>query len=355
LIPALVTVIRNGIRTTIVDSFVFATISWMLIASITVSGPDALSSAAGGEALEFLGAYLVGRAFLWQERALRAFVQILGTVVLLLSVLALADLVSGQWVAHNFSGSITGVTPLGANFRNGVIRATATLDHPILLAVLFAISSAIFLFSTLPVLQRLFLIFVCVSGCVFAQSSAGIMAWMIGLASFTYDQMLRTFSRRWTVFWGIFATFAVVVISVTNAPLGWIITHLTLDPESGYFRYLIWNVAIDRISDAPWVGYAFNSLNNPILDATVDSVWLVSGLHYGLPTVVFLFLANLAAIWPPKRRRDGSISEHRRYNTGFAVALCLFMFLGLTVHFWNFIWIFWGVCLGIKSSLRQQL
>jgi hypothetical protein len=354
-VPAILTIFRSGLRATATDIFVLGTVSWMLAASISVSGSAALSSAAGGESIEFLGAYLVGRAFLWRERALSTFVRMLAAVVLLLFILALADRISGQWIAHNTLASIFHVIPAGANFRNGVIRATATLDHPILLATLFAVASTLFLFSALPYMQKLTLVIVCLTGCILALSSAGIMAWLIGLASATYDRALRSLRRRWTLFWAILASMFVAIFLVTNAPLGWIITHLTLDPQSGYFRYLIWNLAIERISEAPWIGYAFNPLNDYILDTTVDSVWLVTALHYGIPAAVFLLLANIAAIWPISTVRDRERPAYPyRINTGLAVALCLFLFVGLTVHFWNYIWAFWGLCIGIKASLRQH-
>jgi len=34
--------------------------------------------------------------------------------------------------------------------------------------------------------------------------------------------------------------------------------------------------------------------------------------------------------------------------------LLVFMFSGLTVHFWNYMWMFWGVCLGVRASLREM-
>jgi hypothetical protein len=29
------------------------------------------------------------------------------------------------------------------------------------------------------------------------------------------------------------------------------------------------------------------------------------------------------------------------------------MFAGLTVDFWNYTWMFWGLCIGIRASLRE--
>jgi hypothetical protein len=134
--------------------------------------------------------------------------------------------------------------------------------------------------------------------------------------------------------------------------LGWVLTHLTFDPESGYFRYLIWERGLAFIDKAPLAGYSFNLLHDDILDSTVDSVWLVSALRYGIPMIIFLFLANFAAALPSgtSKRTDFHTSQ---MSTAFTLVLMMFMFIGLTVHFWNFMWIFWGLCLGIRVSLRE--
>jgi hypothetical protein len=42
-----------------------------------------------------------------------------------------------------------------------------------------------------------------------------------------------------------------------------------------------------------------------------------------------------------------------KMSTAFTIVLILLVFDGLTVHYWNFLWIFWGVCIGIRVSLRE--
>ena len=37
----------------------------------------------------------------------------------------------------------------------------------------------------------------------------------------------------------------------------------------------------------------------------------------------------------------------------FTLVLLMFMFTGLTVHFWKSMLMFWGLCLGIRASLRE--
>jgi hypothetical protein len=37
-----------------------------------------------------------------------------------------------------------------------------------------------------------------------------------------------------------------------------------------------------------------------------------------------------------------------------SLVIFLFMFIGLTVHFWNGMWMFWGLCIGIRVSLSEH-
>jgi hypothetical protein len=355
--PALLNLLSKSPRLTWSDFFAFATVAWILVAACYTKGAEALLSAAGGESLEFLGAYMVGRAFLWRPAALQNFVHVLKIVTIILVLFALADRISGRWIIENTLASLVHVVPAGANYRNGVIRATASLDHPILLGAFLSLASALFIYSKESAVSRGSCLVSTLFGCFLSLSSVSLMAWGMIVGAYLYDRLLSTISWRWGLFWAVMCSLACVVFMVTNAPLGWIITHLTLDPESGYFRYLIWDAALERIPESPYVGFAFSRLNDEILDTTVDSVWLVYALRFGVPMISFLFLTNVCAIWPA-RRTPNDLDDATfliRMNTAFTIMLLIFMFIGLTVHYWNYMWIFWGLCLGIKVSLKQNL
>jgi hypothetical protein len=61
--PALLNLLSRSPRVTWSDFFALATVARILLAACYTKGAEALLSAAGGESLEFLGAYMVGRAF----------------------------------------------------------------------------------------------------------------------------------------------------------------------------------------------------------------------------------------------------------------------------------------------------
>jgi hypothetical protein len=42
-----------------------------------------------------------------------------------------------------------------------------------------------------------------------------------------------------------------------------------------------------------------------------------------------------------------------RARTGLSLALFLYVFIGLTVHYWGALWMFWGLCIGIRASLED--
>lgn len=353
--PALSTLFAKNYRLLSSDFFALATAVWVMVAAVWVAGPDALLSAAGGESLEFFGAYLVGRAYLSGPTALETFVRALRMVTVVIVLFALADSISGRWLVHDTLGSLLNVTPLGEVYRNGTVRATATFDHPILLGTFLALTFAIVIDLGGSAWSRATCALVLLLGCVLAQSSAGILSWCIVVAVFFYDRLLSNCAWRWWALWIVITGLACSLFLLANAPLGWLITHLTLDPESAYFRYLIWDAAIDQIAKTPLTGVAFAPTSSDILNYTVDCVWLAHALRFGVPVILFLFLANVTAMLPTHQLCKYSASElTKRTRKAFSTVLVMFMFAGLTVHFWNYIWIFWGLCIGIRASLRLQ-
>jgi hypothetical protein len=354
LFPALFMWCQRGRRLVFADFFAWATAVWMLVAGVSTGGWASLPSAAGAETLEFIGGYIIARGFFFEPARLNPFVRVLrifGTAAVLL---ALADTISGRWVAQDLAGAIFHVAPPGPVYREGIIRATSTFDHPILFGTFCSLVTSILLYSKLGAPSRIVYIGIFLLGSFLSLSSAALLSFFIILALYSYDQLMNRYAWRWQIVWLGLTVFLAALFLLANHPIGWLISHLTLDPVSGYFRLIIWDAGFTKIEQSPLTGFGFNPLNHPILDATVDSVWLLSTLRFGIPMIILLILAHVFALWPSQRGKQmqtgSSVDELRR---GFNIVLLMFMFTGLTVHFWNFMWIFWGLCLGIRASLRE--
>jgi O-Antigen ligase len=355
LIPAILRLFRKDRHSLLSDYFACAVAACIIGASAYTSGSDALSSA-GAESLEFLGGYIVARGFFFGPAAIYTFIRVLKIVTACTVLLALVDNVSGRLIIQEtFSRAFGSYAPLLPDYRLYWVRAASTFDHPILLGTFCTVACCIFLFSERRTSSKVLWTGLSFFGCLLALSSAPLLSCCIALALFAYDRLLKAVPLRWRALQLVLSTTVLAIFAVTNHPLGWIVSHLTLDPESGYFRMLIWDAAIPMILDSPLAGYAFGPLNDDILDTTVDAVWLVFALRFGIPMIFFLALTNIASFLPTKNlprgtREDGRLPDLR---VGFTIVILMFMFTGLTVHYWNYMWIFWGVCIGLRASLRE--
>ncbi|SFO57574.1 hypothetical protein SAMN05216330_103705 [Bradyrhizobium sp. Ghvi] len=351
--PALVLLMRRGRHAVACDLFAVLTAAWMLGAAASTAGFESLSSPAA-ESLQFLFSYIVARGYFYSPVALDTFIRALKILTVAVILVGAIDYVTGRWIAHEAAAAIFGTTPLGAVTRSGAIRATSTLDHPILFGVFCGLVNPIVLLSERAVGRKILFSGLCLAGCLLSQSSAALMAYVLGVAAYSYDRLMRQLPGRWMIFWTVLGVATGALITVAEHPIGWLISHLTLDPVTGYYRILIWDAAFERIGNRPLTGYSFQLFDENILDSTVDCVWLVEALRFGLPAMAGLLATNLMAIWPVRKQVEFD-DFRERMNLAFTIVILLFFFTGITVHFWNYIWIFWGLCIGIKASLRESL
>jgi hypothetical protein len=354
-IPALVALFQSGRRLLLCDFLVFATAAWMVFAGVSVAGESALSSA-GGDALDLLGGYLIARGLIFGPLALDAFIRVLKVFAITAIIFAIADNVSGRLIVQDTIAAIMHTpNPPQAGFRHNMVRAASTFDHEILFGIFCALTAAILLYWERGILARSVAIGICLLGCLLSLSSASLMVAGIALCVYTYDQMLNRYPWRWPAFWLLLGALAVVFAGSANNPLGWIVSHLTLDPQTAYFRMMIWDAGLFYVGQSPFIGHAYGLFNNNIVDGSVDSIWLLEALRFGVPMVVLFFLANVAAVFPSRQQsKSAGDLDVDRMRQAFTLVILLFMFSGLTVHFWNFMWMFWGLCIGIRASLRES-
>ena len=137
----------------------------------------------------------------------------------------------------------------------GIVRATATFDHAILFGTFCAMVAAMLLYSETNIVKRVFW----VGLCLFRRGTVAIVVQSDGVRHYVRHIRLRRLDQA--IFPGgggraglSLRYLSLVGMATTNDPLGWILSHLTLEPESGYFRLLEWNTAIYQISFLPGRG-----------------------------------------------------------------------------------------------------
>ena len=356
LIPAISKLLRDGRPGLACDLFAFATAAWMIGASALNGGyrPSAVA-----EALEFLGGYMLGRAYFSGYPGLQTFVRIMKVIVIVLIALAALDTLSGRDFTQEIVAKFFTINEFIPQYRFGLVRATSTFTTAELFGTFCAISAAIFLFSETG-MSRLIYVGLCTVGCGLSLSSGPLLAFAIVMSSFIYNRLLGKFQWRWKAL--IIAGFGLLttIFVLSDNPFGFIVRHLTLDPWTGYWRIAEWDHGIAQIYQTPLLGRGFTPYTNPadvtFLGISTDSVWLLVTLRYGIPMTAFLILTIFASLRTP--RGSGGRSAIDLYNqnmrTSVSILIVSMCIIGLTVHFWNTLWIFFSVCIGIRGALSES-
>ena len=345
--PAVGSLFRSGRNRTVSDFFAVALAIWMLASSALNGG---FRPYVGAEALEFLGAYFVGRAFIFGPSNLRAFVRRLGPITVVLVALALLDTLSGQAFTLNAFG-----IPNILTLRSGLVRASSVFEGSEHYGAFCVAAAAIFLYSERGVSRAVY-VTITFFGTLLSLSSGPLMGLCLITSMFSYDRMLQRYQWRWKALLTVIGVSLGSILVFLDHPLEKIIVHFTFDPQTGFFRLGTWSAALPLIEQSPFLGYGLvrlgDSTESLIYLTSVDCVWLVEALRYGLPGVALLIMTMVSAFLKKGR---SSAFDPSTYNvrTGFTLAIVAMGFIGLTVHFWDATWLFWNFCIGIRASIAE--
>jgi hypothetical protein len=311
----------------------------------------------GAEALEFLGAYLIGRAFFFGPSSLQTFVQALKGITVAIIALGVLDTLSGRNITIESLGVAKPMSDLylGNSYRLGLVRATSLFECAEHYGAFCAAAASIFFYAERGI-SRIIYVGLCFFGCVFALSSGPLMILGIVTAVFTYDHILKHYPWRWKALMTTVIGLIAIVFLVTDHPVIWIMSHMTFNPQTAWFRLGTLNTALPLVEQSPFIGYGFadlgDSANVRVYLWSVDSLWLLEALRYGLSGVILLILTMFLAILR-RNRISNPDSGIYAVATGFSLAIVAMGLIGLTVDFWDAPWLFLSVSIGIRASLGE--
>jgi hypothetical protein len=334
------------------DLFVVLSGFWIICASANLTGlADALNHA-GPIALEFCIGYMATRVLLVEHGHALKFVSLLCSMLALVGLLAATDSLAGYFVIHDLAGALTGYHKWWqVDYRFGLLRATGPFEHPIFLGMLCGIGLVIA--SYVDIGPRKFAIIGCACGAIFAFSSAPIQSIMISIGLMTYNRVLSGFSSRWLFLIGVFAvTLAAIAVS-GHSIIGFVISNLIYDPASGYYREWTWTMVSAAVEQSPWFGLGFGPYPDYLeINHSIDSLWLVLALNFGLPGAIFVALSLITAIaLPVSSNQLDLLPMEKRLGIVLGISLVVMIFMGFTVDFWGSTWIASGVLMGVKAHL----
>jgi hypothetical protein len=336
------------------DLFVLSTSLWMFVAFGMTDGVEAALNHAGPQALDFCLAYMATRVLLSEHGQAVAFINFLCWSIAIVALLGLLDtLTHSDFVQH-----VTWTWFGGKKFedmggeRLGLLRATSTIEHPIIYGV--TCSFGLLLAAFVPIRGRKVAIFACGLGTILSLASAPIQGAFLGFALLFYNRIVAGIPYRWGALVAMATVGIVTVFTVVENPLGYVFRHLIFDTESGYYRMWIWQSSIEALTQSPWFGLGFTFSKFYEIPHSVDSVWLWTALQFGIPGSLLLALSVIgAASLPTSGPRARLTVAESKLGTILGILIFLIVFLGFTVDYFGNVADLIPLLAGVRAHLGE--
>jgi hypothetical protein len=341
------------------DFFFFVTGTWLVAAPTIVEGWPRGTVHGGMAAVEFTIAYVVTRTLPRNADEIYSIARVICICSAVCGALAIADTLSGQWVFRTIAGISDHLYSNSEDlWRFGLRRATGTFEHPIMLgsAMVFALVLA----RSLEWKSRTFTRIGCFVGLCVALSSAPFLAAAIALGLLFYGRISSS-PHRWFVLGILGAIPLSLFIFIHPNPFGFIFSHLLLNPQTGYYRLLIWQYAGAEVLHFPVLGVGFSEPSGwarpEWLTQSVDSLWLNLALNFGIPGSILTALCFISTSWSPVRRSEANYTvidaREQQLAESIGIVFFLMIFLGFTVHIWGICWLQLAFLAGLRANLGQ--
>jgi hypothetical protein len=336
------------------DVFVPAAAFWMFLGPCVIYGLADSLAHSGPVVLEYLIAYMVTRVLLEENGQALAFLSMLCVVIAFICLDALLDTLTSHYFTRDLVTQITGFQKdWGAGsedaFRFGLLRAAGPIEHPILFGIIAGIGLLVAV--SVKIRLRPFCIAACGIGIVICFSSAPEQSVLLGFGLLIYGRVMAGLKFKWLLPIGGVAAFALTLVMITNRPFGALFDLATIDPETAYYRLYIWNLVGPYVLQSPWFGVFIDNME---YQGSVDSLWLVLSLLYGIPCSILVGLSMIGACSLPTDLARAYLGPNEsRAGTVLGVAMVVIIFTGFTVHFWGSAWILVGLLTGLRAHLGE--
>lgn len=285
-------------------------------------------------ALEMCGGYLIGRILVRSVADYRRFIRYFLWTLLILSPLAVYELVRGHMVLSDILDQAFNVTHKNPEFRLGLSRVQVAFPHSILYGLFcsLALASTYYLYrgSFLRVAPKLALV---IGMTLMSLSSAPMLSVAIQTGMILWDKITN---GRWKLLLGLVALAYGFLQTFTNRGAVVIfIQNFTLDPATGWARIYIWKFGTKNVAANPLLGIGLNDWDRPYwLTGSVDNFWLLMAMRYGLPCLALLLSAIAVHIWRIQRQQNLDAGT-QSVRTGYMITLVGLIFVLSTVWIWD--------------------
>ncbi len=371
--PAFLMLLKQpDVRVNFMDIGVGALSLWIFASFMVAYGMEKGVVRGAAAVIDTAIPYFLARVCIRDFVDLRYFLVIVAPGLIFAGSMLTLESLSGQLIVRpafasvfgnitNFQeGQAAGQVTLVPEFRAGLVRAYGSFAHPILAGVTMLGLLPLYCYSGLKSWPLILGIAACISG-VFSMSSA---AFLLVILSIFF--LIADFAKKFVpiVSWWIISFFGTIVLFVadlaTENGIAAFLGRYTLDPQTAFFRRLIWTFAMQNVEKNPWFGLGYERWERPsFMPESIDAHFLLMAVQNGVFVPIMLLVAMLYGMVRLGLAMPWLSPQDRKLALGLNFSIFLAFVAAQTVTYWGSANVFLMALVGLLASvlafsLRQQ-
>jgi len=363
--------IQDPIRWSILDGLFAFACFWMVFAFMNYYGVGEGFVRGSVLALDAIIPYLVARACIRDHWDWLKFLVCIAPGLGIAAATLLVEVLYGDWIIRPVFASLfgnlqtfqngvaVGAREFEVETRMGIIRATGPFSHPILAGLILSSLLAAYVYSGLRGWPRIVGVLAAASA-ILSGSSTAFLGLIISVGILVVDRIQKLIAFvNWR---GIILVSTVGLIAIHLATENGIIRFLagyTLNPQTAFYRTMIWDFGTDSVMRHPWFGIGFTAYERDHwMPSSVDSHWLMLAIRFGLVPSLFIFTTTVSSILLVAKAAQGRSPIERNIHVGLATSLFAVTIGGFAVAFFGGaeVWVYMliGIGISIASAPRSH-
>lgn len=327
---------------------------WMAVA-FAVNNPDKVVENIGSTAVEFLGGYMIARAYIQSRGAFISLCRVFGIILLVTFPFTVFEALTGRPPIVEFINALPivfSVDVVTIPARMGFERAQVILAHPIHYGLFSSLAFSLTFVALKDEIgtPRRYLTSAVIGACVFFSLSSGALLaiiFQIGLIGWAW--VFRGVNARWWILLGLFVVMYVAIDLLSNrTPLRVFMSYATFSPGTAYWRSIIFEWGMKNVWGSPIFGIGLNNWVRPfyMVSGSMDNFWLVMAVRYGIPGWFFVTAGYAYAVLRIGLHKCGEDKQLERLRLAWMITFGGLTFSLVTVHVWTNLYSFVFFVLG---------
>ena len=296
-------------------------------------------------AIEVLGAFYLARGLITTPKSYYRINMLFVTILAFLVIFSIYEAFFQHRVLHEWAKNITGNDSLNWKLythyyvRFDIMRTTNLFAHPILYGTIgaiffpFIILLLLYRFKISNLLKTVALLI----GMISTLSSAPLLSVVFQGMTALLAQYWTGAKRLWVAvaFFGT-STFLIIEAFSNRGFFAILISYLTFNPVTGYYRMLQWKYSMDDISDHPVFGIGLHDWTRPEwMNSSIDSFWLLMTMQHGVFAGFILFFCSLYAVFHILNNLHKHHIATRWMVKSWVLAFMSLILIGFTVDYFG--------------------